>query len=429
MSSARRRAKCPMTGVTDGNRAIARRGARRQHSGLAVILVAAAAVSVTAPLAAQEPARTRVVILGVGHSTQLVEERQQPAALRAFFDRVAPDAIGVERAPELLARGNHYEFTYEIQHVALPYALERRIPVHGIDWMPSGEDMLLGFGVDLETLPAVRSGWRGFLSFPDSVDVRLPLFFADSEEDRLRRTAPWLSEWEPASRDLPRRLYLYRTFLQARRIAEAAARYPGGTLLVPIGVNHKDDIERILADHPRIEIVQPSSFGEPSAEEVEEHLRRVDLFAIASFNLLGVQSTTDVVDWVWMGRVVQRLEAGGSSAETRLLATRLGVLKGEVSPALAIERYEEIAREAGHSVAFTWTGVQDETRIDSYFDPFGNLSVGDRAWLEAARELHRLRRARESDAIRNRLAGARSPEQVRQLQTYWATFIGAADNR
>jgi hypothetical protein len=182
------------------------------------LLTAAAAVT-------QQPAaeRTRVVILGVGHSTQLVEERQQPAALRAFFDRVAPDAIGVERAPQEFERGDQYEFTYEIQYLAVPYARERGIPLHPIDWIPPREDLLLGFGVDLETPPEVRSGWRGFLSFPDPADVRLPLFFADSQADREHRREPWLAEWEPASRDLPRRLFLYRTFLQAQRIPRAAA--------------------------------------------------------------------------------------------------------------------------------------------------------------------------------------------------------------
>lgn len=108
---------------------------------------------------------TRVVILGVGHSTQLVSEGQSPAALRAFFDRVSPDVMAVERPPNELARDDHYEFTYEIQYVALPYARERGIPVHGIDWIPAGEDMMLAFGVDLEEPPFVRTGWRGFLSF------------------------------------------------------------------------------------------------------------------------------------------------------------------------------------------------------------------------------------------------------------------------
>lgn len=379
-------------------------------------------------LAQAEAERTRVVILGVGHSAQLVEERQRPAALRAFFDRVAPDAIAVERSPEEFARGDHYEFTYEIQYLAIPYAAERGIPLHPIDWLPSKEDMLLGFGVDLESPPEIRRGWRGFLSFPDSAEVRLPLFFADGEADRMLRRAPWQTAWEPASRDLPRRLYLYRTYLQARRILLAAGQHPGGTLLVPIGVNHKDDIESILADHPRIEIMQPSIFGEPTAAEIEAAIRREDLIAIASFNLLGVQASTGNVDWAWMRRVTASLEQDGSTPETRLLATRLAVLTGELAPAAAIDAYRQIQVEAGESMRFTWNGVKDTTRVDSYFDPFGNLWVSERACVEIARELYRQGRADEAMAIRDRLADILPEAKARQLLAYWPKHVAAGRN-
>ncbi len=373
--------------------------------------------------AAQAVPPTRVVILGVGHSTQLVDERQQPAVLRAFFDRVQPDAIGVERDPGNFARGDHYEFTYEIQYIALPWAEERGLPVHPVDWVPPRDDLVLGFGVDLEAPPEIRGGWQGFLTFPDPVEARAPLFFADSEPDRDARRAPWQSEWTPASRDLPRRLFLYRTFLQARRIAEAAARYPGGTLLVPVGANHKDDIERILGDDPRIQIVQPSTFGEPTGEEVEAHVLRRDLIAIASFNLLGVQGAQGDVDWDWMHRIVRRLERDRRSSEVRLLATRLHVLTGAMAPEDALEQYLGIAKEAGGSTDFTWTGVKDVTRLDSYFDPFGNLSVGQRARLEAAREHLRLGQHAEALLVRQELAGELTSRMQRQLEAYWAEHL------
>jgi hypothetical protein len=396
--------------------------------GRCLLLTLIPLVGMASPGAAQDIPPTRVVILGVGHSTQLVEERQQPAALRAFFDRVQPDAIGVERDPEPFARGDHYEFTYEIQYIALPYAEERGLSVHPIDWIPPRDDLILGFGVDLEEPPEIRGGWQGFLAFPDPAESRLPLLFADSEEDRATRRAPWQAEWAPPSRDLPRRLFLYRTFLQAQRIAEAAALHPGGTLLVPVGVNHKDDIERILADHPRIEIVQPSTFGTPSPEEVEGHVLRRDLVAIASFNLLGIQWTTGEVDWEWMRRVIRRLEEEDASPEVRLLATRLQVLTGELPPQEALQRYQRIAEEAGDSVPFTWTGVKDSTRLDSYFDPFGNLSVGQRARLEAARELLRLGREGEAQALRGEMARGLPPRMERQLEAYWDEHLVPRDD-
>lgn len=96
--------------------AVTRRASLTGRWARSVVVPVVLTAVLSHPTEAQDAAeRTRVVILGVGHSTQLVAERQQPAALRAFFDRVEPDVIAVERAPEEFARGDRYEFTYEIQ--------------------------------------------------------------------------------------------------------------------------------------------------------------------------------------------------------------------------------------------------------------------------------------------------------------------------
>ena len=64
-----------------------------------------------------------LVILGVvEHSAQLVAESYQPAVFRAFFQRVQPDVICVERSPQEFLRGDYYEYSYELQHVAVPFA-------------------------------------------------------------------------------------------------------------------------------------------------------------------------------------------------------------------------------------------------------------------------------------------------------------------
>ena len=79
--------------------------------------------------------KAKIVILGVNHAYQLVSKACQPAVYRAFFDLVKPDGIGIERAPEHFVRGDYYEFTYEQQQIAVPYALERGIQLHPFDWM------------------------------------------------------------------------------------------------------------------------------------------------------------------------------------------------------------------------------------------------------------------------------------------------------
>ncbi|MEO8453505.1 MAG: hypothetical protein ABI647_27220, partial [Gemmatimonadota bacterium] len=238
----------------------------RSHPALIGCLAALTAAALTA----QTPTRTRVVVLGVSHSAQLVSERAQPAAYRAFFDRLHPDGIAIERPPEQFARGDHYEFTYEIQSIVVPYARAKQIPLFPVDWMPPLDDQLLGFGVDLDRPPVIRprSGFQGFLVFSDSASLRLSLLFADQEPDRAANRAWYQTAGPNAARDLARRLFLYRTFMQARRIAKAAESVPGRTLLVVIGSMHKDEVERILAADPSIEVVQPSTIGAPDPAAV-----------------------------------------------------------------------------------------------------------------------------------------------------------------
>lgn len=386
-----------------------------------VLLLYCLAFPVMAGHAQGSPARTTIVVLGVSHSAQLVAESYQPAMFRAFFDRVKPAAFAIERSPEQFARNDHYEFTYEIQYLTLPYARSHSIPTHPIDWYPSLDDQLLGFGLDVDAPPILRpaKGFQGFLSFPDSSSLRETLFYADAatyaaEQRKWYETVP-----EQAARDLPRRLFLYRTFMQARRIRQAAALHRGQTLLVVIGSMHKDEIERILRDDPAIAIVQPTSFGAPGPDEMQRAIQDSDRLAIASFNLLGVQSATGVVDWAWLRRIVDGLNP---SPESSLLKTRLAVLTGAMSAERAAAAYASIARDAGDAT-FQWTGVKDRRRIDSYFDPFGGLTVAGRAMLEEARERYKAKDVSGADAIRARVRSVLAPAMQAQLDGYWTAFV------
>ena len=59
---------------------------------------------------AEHAHQATLVILGVvEHSAQLVAEFYQPAVFRAFFQRVQPDVISVERSPQEFLRGDYYE--------------------------------------------------------------------------------------------------------------------------------------------------------------------------------------------------------------------------------------------------------------------------------------------------------------------------------
>lgn len=386
----------------------------------------AAALLAPVPLSAQEAvAPTRVVVLGVSHSAQLVSRGQQPAAIRAFLDRVEPAAIGVERDPEAFARGDHYEFTYEIQDVVVPYARERGIPLYPFDWVPPVADQRLALGIDLEAPPEVRPrrGFGAFLSFPDSAELHRSLFFADDPEDPAVREAGAFAETPSprASADYARRLFLYRTWLQARRILHMARAHPGQTVAVVVGYFHKADIEAILAGEPGVQVVRPSAFGAPGREEVAAQQETVDLHAIAYANLLGVQSETGVMDREWVEEVLATLE-DDPSPELELYRIRHRVLTGEMGPRQAHEAYLALAKGTPDDLRFPWSGVKDSTRVDSFLDPFGNLGVRARATLEAAREAH-AGRADAIPALRPAIEGSLSPRQRRQFEAYWDEFL------
>lgn len=372
--------------------------------------------------------RTRVVILGVNHSTQLLAEGQRPAVLRAFFERVAPDGIAVERDPQSFARNDFYDtpYTYEIQELAVPWARERGTLIHPFDWLPPTEDQRLLVGLDLEAVPLVRplQGFGGFQAFTDSTILTAGLFYAevDGYGDEVLEWAD--TPAANGSHDSGRRLFLYRTFMQARRIAHAAANHRDGTLLVVVGHMHKPDLERILGEYPFIELVRPSEYGEPTAAEVAAQERTPDLHATAVFNLLGVQPIAGVVDYSYVERVIARLEGEvGSIPEVRLLRTRLGVLTNGLGHREAAAEYRRIQRATDSAVPFVWTGVSDRSRLDSFHDPFGNMTVRQRAALELARELYALGEVEEADSIAGRLVEEFAGNRAVQFRAYWREHV------
>jgi len=155
---------------------------------------------------------------------------------------------------------------------------------------------------------------------------------------------------------------------------------------------------------------------------VQREERREYHAAVASFNLLGVQSGTGNMDRAFVRESVQALKVERNSPEVALLQTRLDVLEGRATPAMAVDRYRSIATEAGET-RFTWTGVADASRLDSYFDPFGNLTVRQRALLETARELHRAERGEEAAGIRQTLGSELGNRKAAQLAGYWERYV------
>jgi hypothetical protein len=290
-----------------------------------------------------------------------------------------------------------------------------------VDWLPRDDDLELAFGIDINRPPMIRpdKDFQSFETHP-AAQVQARLFYAEAEASR-RESRDWTSQATPSSsRDFPRRLFLYRTFMQATRIARAARQHPGGTLLVVVGSLHKDDLERILADEPGVAVVQPSTFGEPPDAEVKRAIRPSDRFMIATFNLLGLQSEV-AIDRDWIAQIVRDL--GATSHEAQLLALRLDDLTHRLAPAEVLARYESLERITTPDEAFHWTGVKDRSRLDSTFDPFGNLTVKQRLQVEIARIAHRLGQDARLPPILDQLIGQLTPTKAAQLRSYWTTYV------
>lgn len=388
---------------------------RRAFACLTLLLAAACP-----GLAQAGEGKTKLAILGVDHAAQLVAEQDQPGMLTAWLDLVKPAALCIERPPEQASRADYYEFTYEVQGIILPWAAKHGTEICPIDWMPPMDDQLLGFELDLDTPLEVRKpqGFQGFLTFPDRKILDWD-FFAAENPAVLASPQKWASEPAPrADRDLPRRLYLYRTFMQAQRIRAVARQHKGETVLVVVGYFHKGDIEAILRHDSAIELVPTASLGRPADEAVRAATTAEHRAAILSFNLLGMQAATGVVNWDWIARVLADFAGTSPTPEARLLATRHAVLTGRMALPDAARRYEAIASDAAAATPFTWDGVKDRARIDSFFDPFGNLAVRQRARIELARTLFAQGKDARADQLLAAIEAELSPRKALQLRGY-----------
>jgi hypothetical protein len=374
---------------------------------------------------ASESKKTTVVVLGVEHAAQLVAPASSAGMLTAFIERVAPEAICIERPPEQASRRDFYDFTYEVQDVVVPHADARRIALCPMDWMPSVEDQMLAFGRNLDEPPEMhpRQGLGAFVTFPDAKTRALDLFFAEDPAISAPVVAWSQKQAARADRDFPRRLYLYRTFLQARRVASAANHYRGRTLLVVVGYFHKPDIEAILSADPSIELRQAASFGRPADVDAEQATTQRHRAAVLSFNLLGRQAETRNVDWQWLERTLTALESSGRSAESQLFRARLEELTGPLTPRAAATRYRSLLAATPADAAFSWTGVKDASRLDSFFDPFGNLTVRQRITIELVRSLRASGGARDASRLLGELRNQLGERKGRQLDAYAGEYL------
>ncbi|HKI79361.1 MAG TPA: hypothetical protein VKA26_12525 [Ignavibacteriaceae bacterium] len=371
-----------------------------------------------------QQSKPSIVVLGVTHSGQLVNFNQQPAAIRAFIIRVNPAAICIERSPEQFSRNDFYEFTYEQQYCVAPYAREKKIPLYPVDWYPDKNDLVLAFGVsDLEVPSFSRrpSGFWGFTVFSDSSSLYNSLYYADDTTSGAG-FKEWYTQYpEKVNYDFARRLFLYRTFLQGKRIERAAMNYKNDTLLVIIGTMHKEDLENHLSADGYV-IINPTDFGEITQKEISNNFKTEDAIAICSFNLCGVQSRSKLINYKLLDYAFNKLDKI-NSGESGFFKIRYKLLKKEITHENAIDEYKSLLENVNEKTMFTWTGVKDKRRLDSYFDPFGNMTLWQRTHLELAREYYLINDFTNYLKEKNIIMAEFNGLKKAMLTDYWSEYI------
>src|SRR5262249_46937325 len=134
------------------------------------------------------------------------------------------------------------------------------------------------------------------------------------------------------------------------------------------------------------------------------------------------QASTGNVDWAWIDRTLRELEVSGPDAESGLLRARFEELTQKKSPQEAIAAYGDLASGA-QGTRFTWTGVKDEARVDSFFDPFGNLLIRQRAAVELARVLFKTGAADEGARVIAQLDAELGVRKARQIDAYAIDYL------
>lgn len=361
--------------------------------------------------------KTNLIVLGVDHSLQLASEMCHPGIMKSYFEAVKPDVICIERDAESYKNNDFYEFTYEIQEIAIPYANNKGLTIYPFDWVPSQNDQKLAWGIkDILTPKLVRDS---FLTFSkDALDC--DLLFAEQPGVK-NRIDSWMDQKRIIGEDdFPRRLSLYRTYMQAMYIKKICKENIGNTVLVVVGYMHKYDIENILANLPYINLQKSSNYNY-SIKESEIQLDIKDLLAIASFNLLGIQAEKDI-NIIWINRILNKL-IRNDTVEVQLLKVKFDKLRKLISSEIAYERYLKLLYSVNDEHRFTYTGVKYEDRIDSFYDPFGNLSVKNRIILEMIRECNNLKRVVELEKLKNDLVSSLTPYQREQFHIYFNQFL------
>jgi hypothetical protein len=176
---------------------------------------------------------------------------------------------------------------------------------------------------------------------------------------RIRRPAH-----DKPGAELSRRMFLYRTALQARLVAAAANARPGKTALVVSGSQPR---ARYQAGGTKYRACY-SNLGRRSFRYGGSCSRGCPIWLRYLSTSWALQCRAGTVDYKWIRDLLDGLEpVHGATAETRLL--RLNCLDGHASALATLRSYQDLLLSIPAAARFTWTGVKDDSRLDATLIP------------------------------------------------------------
>lgn len=344
--------------------------------------------------------RESIFIIGVAHAPeQFRSDGFSPAHVRAALEAINPDVVGVESNPAWFEKGQFYRQTYEAQHLAVPWARERGIPLYGIDWIGDlGPDKDYAERERLEQVRLMRAAldktdldpgdfeygswaWPRPSTAPPTGEET---FLFLNGKEYARRTLDWIDAGREESGSAAEYMDL-RDANIAASIAEVVLKHPGNRFAIVIGAMHKADLERRLEERSLRVVTLPTVLrGLPLADgpAMDGRLTIKDIAAILSE---AWDSGEEGTGRARAERLLERLKAAAGTQEEKAwlayFTARKAMLDGD-SPG-AHDGFQTLV-SSGSGVRFPFRGSLWRQHLT--LDQAALLELGRMADLEGKRK-------------------------------------------
>jgi len=333
------------------------------YSAIASLAVAALS-GAPAVLSGQEArgtdrVRGTVFVLGTVHAPRglLLDSAYSAGHIRAALDRFKPTVLGVEATPLAHAWGLYQYATWEIEHVVLPWASRRRVPVYGIDWQDLDESglrrnlaALRNPGPDrTATLAGKEQEAKGVARI---VTQSLAGDFADPEHRHWHEWFVWINSgdrnnappvvqwWQQASANTDQSRAVRALSTRNDRILDQILvllrQNPGARVAILLGFSHKPDLDRKLAGIEGLTVVQLGRFPPITAADARRRTLPEDALRILREALDGnaYYFNPAEVDLPLARRQLALLASHGVGSDlARYYEARLRVIEGRLDEA------------------------------------------------------------------------------------------------